>query len=423
MSENMEDFKELKSCRLCGSVFYSEVLELRKSPLANELYNSKVAAQNADKFPLTLAMCSNCKHVQLRHIVNPERLFASYVYRSGTSQSFQIHFDELAEKIVQQHGSDIKVLEIGSNDGTLLKSLRDRGVDAVGIEPSESLCKLSKDMNLNVVHGMLDNDTIEKSLPGDIKAQIIVANNVFAHIDDMPNALALISSNIELGGSFIFEVAHLKSLIENSLFDTIYHEHMSYHSVLSLIPFLQSQNFSIYRVEEIPTHGGSIRIFARKVSDKDWTNIDVEILKIIDSEIRIGLDSPQLLVKLSESIDQIRTSSISLLSELENSYELFGYGAPAKLVTFMNELGLESLPFVGVVDDNEDKQSKFLPGSGIEIVPSKDLVEQAKKSKRAIAVVIFPWNLKDEIITKLQSYLPKGSKAIWLLPTPEMVTF
>jgi len=415
--------KELNSCRLCGAEFLKEKLVLKDSPLANELFATKPEAIRADRFPLALVMCSKCKHVQLQDIVDPSRLFASYVYKSGTSRTFQIHFDDLAEAIVEKHGTGVLVLEVGSNDGTLLKSLSERGARAIGIEPSESLCLLSEEMNLNVVHGMLDEQTISIALPNSEKVDVVVANNVFAHIDDIAGALDVISRITREGGSFIFEVAHLQSLIEKSLFDTIYHEHMSYHSVLALEPFLGKGNFKIYDVEKIPTHGGSIRVFARKVSDESKFEASSNVERILEEEINAGLNSPELLVRLRDSISRIRENSSGILSDTEENYVLFGYGAPAKLVTFMNEMDLERLPFVGVVDDNIDKQGKYLPGSGIPIVPNFDLIELAKVSTKPLAVVIFPWNLKDEIVEKLRPFLPAGSRAIWLLPSPEMVTF
>jgi SAM-dependent methyltransferase len=329
----------------------------------------------------------------------------------------------LAKAIVEKHGTGVLVLEVGSNDGTLLKSLSERGARAIGIEPSESLCLLSEEMNLNVVHGMLDEQTVSIALPNNEKVDVVVANNVFAHIDDIAGALDVISRITGEGGSFIFEVAHLQSLIEKSLFDTIYHEHMSYHSVLALEPFLGKANFKIYDVEKIPTHGGSIRVFARKVSDKSEFAASSNVESILEEEITAGLNSPELLVRLRDSISRIRESSRMLFSDIEENYVLFGYGAPAKLVTFMNEMDLQKLPFIGVVDDNIDKQGKFLPGSGIPIVPNVDLIELAKVSTKPLAVVIFPWNLKDEIVEKLRAFLPAGSRAIWLLPSPEMVTF
>ena len=284
----MESFREIQNCRLCLGEFYKDSVKLKDSPLANELYPSRELALEADIFPLEIVMCTKCNHIQLKHIVDPERLFSDYIYASGTSATFKNHFRKLAEKIAILIPEGI-ALEVGSNDGTLLESLKNHGITTIGIEPSEYLAKVSENKCDFIYHNFLNatlcRDILEKHGPIDL----VVGNNVFAHIDDLMEAFNNVSALLKTDGYFIFEVARVLSLVQNHLFDTIYHEHMSYHSVTSLEPLLREIGLNIIEVEEIETHGGSIRVICQKSLTKTPTSNSV--INIIIKERIAKLES------------------------------------------------------------------------------------------------------------------------------------
>ena len=415
------DYLELVNCRLCGGEFSSVELHLSSTPPANELYETQVSAKSCDRFPLVLVLCKICKHLQLKHIVSPDRLFSNYVYRSGTSSVFREHFKNLASQIASEVPGGSKVLEIGSNDGKLLEYLQEIGLDPIGLEPSEVLVTESQNAGQKVHQGFLDTNFVELFKHDYGEADVVVANNVFAHIADMNQAMIDIGEVLASDGVFIFEVAHLLSLVKHGYFDTIYHEHMSYHSVYSLKTFLQSHGFGLHRVQEISTHGGSIRVFAKRIPlESVFQN---EINQIISEEVSFGINSERVLGLIGEKIENLTSMTADVSSTFNGDEFLFGYGAPAKVVTFLSEMNLENLNLQAVIDDNPDKQGKFLPGSGFPIM-SLDTVQQLiSQAKGPVVCFIFPWNLGAELLKKLSQFMPSGSRAISFFPTLSIKEF
>ena len=413
----MKNFKTLTSCRLCLGNFYPESLVLIDTPIANELYPTRNAALMAESFPLELVMCKSCKHVQLKHIVSTDRLFQNYVYQSGTSIFFQKHFKEFActtSKFVKNG----KILEIGSNDGTLLAAYKDLGLDAVGIEPSKLLVEKCKESGLNVVEGYFSQEVVLKIDPYLSGFDLIVGNNVFAHIDDLRRAFGLVKECLALEGVFVFEVAHLLRLVESGNFDSIYHEHMSYHSLFSLDLFCNSIGLRIFAAEETLSHGGSIRVF---VTRNEALVREPSVNQLIEREIRLGLNDPRILNVIENSIAEVKNSVISTLENLNDrgNFRIIGYGAPAKMITFVFQLELTKFNFLCVVDDNVDKQHLFAPTWGVEIVSRKDAECLVKKelevnSGTRYIIYVFPWNLSSEIISKIDGIVPPHSYCLWM---------
>jgi SAM-dependent methyltransferase len=347
------------------------------------------------------------------------RLFSGYVYQSGTSLTFREHFQKLALKIVSLPLADnAKVLEIGSNDGILLKALEEQGLQAFGLEPSTLLVDKCRNDHLKVVEGYLDEHGINEIRKLSPEVDVVIGNNVFAHIDDMNAAFEHVYSILIESGLFIFEVAHLLKLVEKGIFDTIYHEHMSYHSVFSLKIFLENKGFSIVDVEEIPTHGGSIRVIARKGYLNEGPSASV--IDIINREVEAGITVPAIFSVMAQQINLLRDKIHEELKDL-SEYAIYGYGAPAKLVTFISEMDLEQLEILAVVDDNPDKQGKFLPRSGFEVISSEIFEKLIQGSDRKIVCFIFPWNLGPEIMSKLKMILPPESRVVTFFPSVSSV--
>ena len=415
--------KTLSNCRLCTGNFFEKTLKLKSTPPANELYPTKDSAKKAEKFPLEVVMCQKCRHVQLKHIVSPKRLFDEYIYKSGTSKFFNEHFDSLASKITSEFPVNNYVLEVGSNDGVLLTSLNKRGIKSIGIEPSEYLAKECINRNLNVYNSYLDETTVVKITQSHGKASIVLGNNVFAHIEDMKGAFKNVFEILEDSGIFIFEVAHFKYILTDGLFDTIYHEHMSYHTATALESFATSSGFKIFRIEEISSHGGSLRFYLSKNHDK-LKEPSVELIK--NDELKLGLNQVEALSLIEDKIKETKESAARMIKDigLGDNTVFVGYGAPAKVVTFLAQMELEEINLIGVIEDNVEKQNRFLPGSGFAIKSleeMKKLISVNESNEVYLNFLIFPWNLKKEIVEKLSKWVPKNSNAVVFFPKVEKV--
>jgi SAM-dependent methyltransferase len=414
ISINSPDFREVQSCRLCLGTLIQDSLDLGKSALANELNSEKKSAENADKFPLVLGMCNSCKHIQLKHIISPKRMFSNYVYRSGVSSSFHKHFEESANYIKSISKGNGFVLEIGSNDGLLLSKLKDLGIHAIGVEPSRALTEISKQNNLDVIHGFWNEQTIEILIENFRRPSIVVANNVFAHIDDMRQATKLIGETLNNDGYFVFEVSYFGDVFEKNLFDTVYHEHMSYHTIKPLVSFFKEFNLNLVDVQRIPIHGGSIRVTVTK----DLKAISSRSLRdLLDYEKLMNFDNKSILNKFKNQIDIKKSEVKDAISKINSSDFVFGYAAPAKIVTFLSVMELEEINLVGVIDDNLDKQGKFLPSSAIPIVSLNVVLDELKQSKTTnIYCLVFAWNIGSELLEKLRKEFPSGTKVVQFMP-------
>jgi SAM-dependent methyltransferase len=412
----MKNYRELSCCRICSGNFFPEVIRLKDSPLANELYPSREEALNADLFPLEVVECQSCKHIQLKHIVDPERLFSNYVYASGTSKTFRDHFTNLAKKLSEITPGGL-VLEVGSNDGTLLEALTNHGMRAIGIEPSQQLAEISKEKCEAVYTNFLDKELSEVLVEEYGDFDIVVGNNVFAHIDDLVGAFRTAQTVLKPNGFLVFEVAHALKLVEQKLFDTIYHEHMSYHTVISLDIFIRKLGFNIADVEEIEMHGGSIRVICQKTTSQ--SEMLPKVKEIFRREILAGLDSSDWMHQFNAHLDRLSSETKSAIRGEPVSTTWFGYGAPAKAVTFINQFELDQIGVIGIIDDNQGKQGKFLPRSAIKVVShaemESNLIPNLHPTK--LNCVIFPWNLSAEITSKLTEFSKYDLKVIWFLPS------
>jgi hypothetical protein len=398
----MLSYRTLVSCRICGGSFSDESLDLLPTGLANELYMDKQRAINAERFPLEVVLCQDCKHFQLRHIVDSGRLFSEYIYRSGTSSFLQAHFDILAEKLMEMfEGRPFKVFEVGSNDGLLLSSLKKRGIKAVGIEPSKILVEECSQRGLDVVHGFLNSENVESAKSRWGYFDVVVGNNVFAHIDNLHDAFL-----------------NVYDLLSKGIFDSIYHEHMSFHTLTGLQDLARRTNFTISNFDYVESHGGSFRFILQKGNSHSYSQtVENRLLQ----ESKEGLDSAKVLAEIRAAITEKKLKVIKFLEEISGSEIFIGYGAPAKAVTFISEMGLENIGIRGIIDDNMWKQGKYLPVSGIQIVSKQEALATINHSNRQPIVnfLVFPWNLGPDLLVKLREWAPKGSKSICFFPDLE----
>jgi len=360
-----------------------------------------------------VAMCSGCRHIQLDEAVNSTRLFDSYVYTSSTSSTFKTHFDQLALKICGSLPPSASVLEVGSNDGYLLSRLKESGLNCLGLEPSRILVEESRKFGLQIHQGYLDEHSVSAILKSQGQFDCIVGNNVFAHIPDLAQAFKHVNSLLKAGGLFVIEVAHAIEILRKGIFDTIYHEHHSYHTLLALRPYLESLGFGLLDVEQVETHGGSLRIFAQKGGTSDLNKVNaIEVI-----ERNLGFDSPQVFGSLTELVSNARESFKEIVDSASQSI-VFGYAAPAKVVTFLYQVSAKPNEINFIVDDNPLKQGRFLPGLGVPIVEAKFLEnEVTQRPGQKFICLVFAWNLSQELRAKIRRSLPQGSELVTFFPT------
>jgi len=378
LSQSDWTYRDTVVCRLCDSVALTMVLDLGSTPLANELGGTEL-------FPLVVMRCDDCEHHQLSIAVNPERLWGpNYPYSSGTSPVFRAHLEKLADEVAALKPGG-RVLEIASNDGTLCHMLAAKGLHVLGLDPS------------GPTHQDFANRTHLKPLswPQQTaqKFDAVIALNVFAHVDDLHGFTAAVKTALAAGGVFIVEVGYLELMCERGVFDTIYHEHMSFHTVKPLRAFFERHGLAIYGFNENESQGGSLRLYVSHAGMGEITEYG---------------DTPDV----GQLRERITLTKAGLSLALQDAGTVAGYGAPAKLTTLMYATGLDRNALTCIYDDNPLKVGKLTPGTLIPIVPSANLAADAPDT-----LILFAWNFASEIIPRLRA---QGYKGRIVTPLPEV---
>jgi SAM-dependent methyltransferase len=389
------DHRLRTDCRLCGEFRLSVVLRLPSTPLANELPYSRLRPGAQAEFPLYLSQCDGCGHVQLPVVVDPVRLFREYVYVSGTSPVFREHFRHYADSLIERHalGRDDLVVEIGSNDGTLLRFLAERGPRVLGVDPAVDIAMRASLDGVPTLPSFFDAHVAAQIVESHGRAKAVVANNVFAHADDLAGMVDAARAVLVPGGAFVFEVSYLCDVLRHTLFDTIYHEHLSYHALAPLIGFFARRGMSVYHADCVDTHGGSIRVDVR---NEPGMGLGAEGLLLLGRERAFFSSERDSFARLERDIARKRHALSKYLEERRGG-GVVGYGAPAKATTLLRAFGVEHM-FDFVVDDSEHKQGRWLPGGQTPIRPTAALFDAKPR-----AVVILAWNFAESIAKKLRA--------------------
>ena len=406
-----------RDCRLCGGAELTLVVSLTPTPPANAF----VAAEDRDKrqavYPLDVFFCETCAHVQLLDVVDQAHLFEDYVYVSGTSPVFVGHFGDYARDIMArfQPPEGGLVVDIGSNDGTLLKFFKGAGLAVLGIDPAAEIAARATAAGIETIPGFFSIDMGRRIATERGPASVVTANNVFAHMDDIAGALDGVSALLDPDGVFVFEVSYLADVVEKTLFDTIYHEHLDYHSVKPLRRFLAAGGMELIEATRTDSHGGSLRYVARHGGSGRGPGPSVEAMVAMEEEM--GLDQAHTFHRFAEGIDKLGAELRSLLDRLrDEGSTIAGFGAPAKATTLMYHFGIgpETLDFI--VDDSPLKQGLFTPGLHIPVLPTSALYEL--KPDHAL---ILAWNFAPEIMEKNAAFRQAGGRFIVPLPDIELV--
>ena len=393
------------NCRFCKNNLSNKILDLGYSPPSNSYLSSINSIKDEKKFPLKLFICESCFLVQTEDFNQPEELFTNdYAYFSGTSSFFLEHAKEYVKKISKklELGSESLVIELASNDGYLLKNFLKLQIPCLGIEPTRSTYQKSLDLNIPTINKFFNLDLATKLVSNNKKADLIIANNVYAHVPDINNFTIGIKKLLKNDGTVTIEFPHLLNLIKENLFDTVYHEHYSYLSLSTVKRIFEKFGLKIYDVEKIPTHGGSLRIYGCH-KDKN-KNEEQSVKNILKEEKDFGLLNIKKYSNLQIVSEKVRKELLLFLEEQKKQNKIVvGYGAAAKGNTLLNYCGVTKDLIKFVCDAAESKQNKFLPGSHIEIKKPNNLYE-----KKIDYILILPWNIKEEIIKQHNSLSEKG---------------
>ena len=397
-------------CRLCGSQKLEHCFSLEPTPLANEYLQNGQKPQEV--YPLNLLMCIECKHIQLEHVVNKDTLFSNYLYASGTSSSFIKHFSNLADDAINKlvvKGK--KFLEIGSNDGTLLNIFKQKQFDVLGVEPAKNLAEMCNERRLPVLNEFFSNKIAHKIKKKYGEYDIISGNNVLAHVNNLDEIFDGFKLLLCKDGIIVFEVSYFQEVLKGKLFDTIYHEHLDYHTLKPLIGFLEKHSLRIFDAKVVESHGGSLRVFAcHKASIYKITTSLQSLLSFEEKNIL----SKNILLSFFEEVHLLKEQlNIFIEKMLKQRKTIGAYGAPAKLTTFCYQFGLDNKKLSFVIDDSEIKQGLYTPGKKIPIVPFDSV-----NFDNLDVLIITAWNFSHILYPKAKEKMKNGSFII--VPLPEL---
>lgn len=412
-----QHIKKLQQCRVCKSRKLKKIFNFGPSPLANEFLSKEQIDGPESFYPLEVYFCDTCTFIQLGHVVDPQVLFGNYVYVSSTSPVFVQHFKEFATDIIARFSLDKKslVIDIGSNDGILLKPYHDQKIPVLGIEPAKHIARIAQNSGIETISEFFSVDLAKKIVKKKGKADVVTATNVFAHIDDLDEVITGLQELLKDDGIFIMEAPYLIDFIEKKYFDLVYHEHLSYWAVAPLIKLFERFDMTVFDVQKVSAHGGTIRVFVKKKNGKH--KIEKSVKDFLKQEKEKKLDRIDTYITYANEILENKVALTQMLVKLKlQGKRIVGYGAPAKGNTLLNyfKIGTDILDYV--IDDSPMKQGLYTPGTRIPVVPASIL-----KKDNPDYILILAWNFAKPIMEKYAWYKDKGGKFIVPVPKPKII--
>lgn len=406
------------NCRHCGTPLQNTFLDLGFAPPSNAYLTADDLKRPEIYYPLKVKVCDRCWLVQTEDYAQAEDLFrADYAYFSSTSSSWLEHASRYAESMHKELGlnSSSFVIEVASNDGYLLKNFVAAGIPCLGIEPTESTASAAEKLGISVIREFFGVELGQRLNAEGKQADLLVGNNVLAHVPDINDFVCGMTAVLKPGGVITLEFPHLMRLIEGTLFDTVYHEHFSYLSLYTVCRIFAAAGLRVWKVEELPTHGGSLRVFGCHEGDVRCT--EDSVTNLLGKEAQNGLQNMDSYLGFQARADKIKDDLVAFLIEQKRAEKkVVAYGAAAKGNTLLNYAGVKSdlLPFI--CDAAESKQGKFMPGSHIPIVPP-DWLRQTMPDY----VIILPWNLISEIRGYFSQQEAHGVRFVTAVPHMEIL--
>jgi len=400
-------------CIVCDSTRVEQFLDLGVTALANKFLTAEGLAQGEPTYPLRVGFCHACTHVQLMEHVPPEAMFADYLYISSTSETLRAHLEGLSEVMVRRgtlKASDL-VIDIGCNDGTLLKAFSRRGVKTLGVDPAENLARLTAQDGIERYVGFFNSHTAQDIISRWGRASAITATNTFPHIPALRDFVEGITRVLTPGGVLVIEAHYLLDLLEQRAFDTIYHEHVSYWALAPMQRLFESAGLEIVDAERLSIHHGQLRVFVQRVGEGHVTSRVVDLLTL---ERASGLDRFETYRRFAEQTMALKDELHAWLRRVRaEGKRVAGYGAPAKGNTLLSFLGLGPEAIDYIVDKSPLKQGRYTPGTHIPVVAPERLLEDQPGY-----VLLLAWNFAEEIVAQQAEYRRRGG--VFVVPVPEV---
>jgi len=409
------DMSQVKlSCRFCKRTLTQTFVDLGLSPIANDYIPFDEREASEVFYPLHVYVCARCSLVQLpEHRTEREIFTNEYAYFSSYSTSWLAHAKKYVEMMCRRFTFDKtkRVIEIASNDGYLLQYFKEKGIPVLGIEPTKNTAKVAKEKGIPTIIKYFGRDTAKELAKKGKKADLLIGNNVLAHVPDLNDFVGGMKMILKSDGIITMEFPHLLKLMQKSQFDTIYHEHYSYFSLMTVRKVFAKHGLTVFDVKEIPTHGGSLRIFARH-SENNALPINKNVKRLIRKETAYGLNRQETYKIFSAKVRRIKQSFLEFLIDAKRKGKtIVGYGAPAKGNTFLNYCGVRTDFIEYTVDASPHKQNHFLPGVRIPVYAPKKITQT-----RPDYIVILPWNIKKEVMEQMREVRRWGGKFVTAIP-------
>ncbi len=401
-------------CRHCQAELTLPLVDLGAAPPSNAYLTCQTLHAPEKYFPLRVLVCTECWLVQTEDYAGAEELFsADYAYFSSFSTTWLQHAERYVLDMAQRFtlGAQSLVVEVAANDGYLLQYAKAGGIPCLGIEPTASTANAARAKGIEIVEAFFGIELARELVTAGRQADLTAANNVLAHVPDINDFVGGFAILLKADGVATFEFPHLLNLIQQNQFDTIYHEHYSYLSLTAVKTIFAKNGLTVFDVEELPTHGGSLRVYAQR-SDTGRRAPDARITEMLQREATAGMTTPSFYENFQGRSDKVKNDLLAFLLEVKrNGKKVAGYGAAAKGNTLLNYAGVrpDLLPYV--VDRNPAKQDKYLPGCRIPVVAEEHL-----KQDKPDYVVILPWNLRDEVVAQLSYIREWGGQFVTAVP-------
>ncbi len=407
-----------EKCRFCGTVLRLSFCNLGCTPPANAFLSEKQLHAPETYYPLHAMLCESCFLVQVPQYQSPSEIFKDYPYFSSYSQTWISHVKAYAQHVTKRFklGNKSQVIEIASNDGYLLQHFKRLGIPIQGVEAAENVAAIAIEQGIPTRVGFFGVETARAMFEEEMSADLLIANNVLAHVPDLHDFVAGLKILLKPGGRITLEFPHIQQLIQKNQFDTIYHEHFSYFSLITADKIFSRHHLKIYDVETLETHGGSLRVYLCHDDDKTGP-VSESVLALRLKEINMGLNRIETYTAFSKQVEQVRLELLAFLVALRfDGKTVAAYGAPAKGNTLLNTCGIRSdlLPYA--VDRNPCKQGRFMPGSRIPIF-HPDKIKETKPDY----LLILPWNLREEVMN--QTAFIRKWHGKFVVPIPQVQVF
>ena len=407
-----------RECRFCGTPLQHTFVDLGMSPVANSNIKPENSQDMEPFFPLHAYVCDGCYLVQLEKFQSPGEIFSDYAYFSSYSQSWLQHAKDYVDHMMETVGYDAssQVVELASNDGYLLRNFRDLGVPVLGIEPAQNVAKVAREAGIPTIANFFGVQTARELVADGVTADLLIGNNVLAHVPDLNDFVAGMKIILKPDGIITMEFPHLEKLMAHNQFDTIYHEHFSYFSFYAVEKVFAHHNLTLFNVTELPTHGGSLRIYARHADD-DSKPVTANVENLRGRELQNGINQLASYQPFGEQVKEVKRKLLEFLIQATREGKcIAAYGAAAKGNTLLNYCGIRTDFIDYAVDASPHKQGLLLPGTHIPIY-TPDKIAETKPDY----LLILPWNLKDEIMKQTDYIRDWGGR--FVVPIPEVAVY